>query len=67
MTQDLAYLDGYNQEVLNHQPLSNLQTAQEVVDTVNASVDAINVLVSAATSSNANAVELNTFNVILGQ
>ncbi|PSV86668.1 beta strand repeat-containing protein, partial [Photobacterium leiognathi] len=65
-TQSQVYLNGYNDEVLNRQPLTSIEAAQALVNEVNANIDAYAALTEAATLSNANAISSDTFYALLG-
>ncbi|NVK67546.1 MAG: hypothetical protein HWE31_02755, partial [Vibrio campbellii] len=65
-TQALAYLDGYNDEILNRQPLSSIEEAQALINEVNANVDAFTVLDGVTNTGNADAVTIEIFYAILG-
>ncbi|PQJ37909.1 hypothetical protein BTO00_22785, partial [Vibrio campbellii] len=65
-TQALAYLAGYNEEILNRQPLSSIEEAQVLIDEVNANVDAFAALDNATTTGSAEAVSIETFYALLG-
>lgn len=65
-TQALAYLAGYNEEILNRQPLSSIEEAQALIDEVNANVDAFAALDNATTTGSAEAVSIETFYALLG-
>ncbi|MEZ9547707.1 hypothetical protein, partial [Vibrio crassostreae] len=65
-TQALAYLVGYNDEILNRQPLSSIEEAQTLINDVNANVDAFAALNNATTTGSAEAVSIETFNALLG-
>ncbi|WP_043129763.1 hypothetical protein, partial [Photobacterium leiognathi] len=65
-TQSQVYLNGYNDEVLNRQPLTSIEAAQALVNEVNANIDAYAALTEAVTLNNANAISSDTFYALLG-